>query len=157
MPGVVGIRVVATIEALKGAAVFGAALGLLSVIREDLRTVVAEVIGHLCMSPASHAARFFLDAADRYDDIRVQWLALLALGYSVIRFVEAYGLWKTRRWAEWVAATSCAIYLPLEMYELAKRITWLRVGTFLFNIALLIYMSWRLWAERKHQPKTTIA
>lgn len=147
--GIIGIRLVAAFEGLKGALVFFAALGLLSVIHEDLRQITAELIGHFYLSPASHAARLFLDAAERFDDVRVQWLAVLALLYSSLRFVEAYGLWHARRWAEWLAATSCAIYLPLEIIELARGITLLRVGTFVFNLALLIYMSLRLWFERR--------
>lgn len=151
MASVVGVRVVATLEAIKGALVLAAALGLLSVIHQDLRTVAAELIGHLYLSPASHAARMFLDAAERFEDVRVQWLAVLAFCYALLRFVEAYGLWYARRWAEWLAATSCAIYLPLEMVELARGITWMKVGTFTFNVALFVYMTWRLWSARKRE------
>jgi uncharacterized membrane protein (DUF2068 family) len=149
MSNVFGLRVVATFEAIKGTLVFAAALGLLSVFHEDLRTVAAEVIGHFYLSPASHAARIFLDAAERFEDIRVQWLAVLAFCYAMLRFVEAYGLWYARRWAEWIAATSCAIYIPLEIVELTRGITWLKLGTFMLNVALCIYMTWKLWSARK--------
>jgi len=148
-----GLRLVATFEALKGVLVFAAALGLLSVIHEDLRTIAAELIGHFYLSPASHAARLFLQAAEKFDDIRVQWLAALAFCYATLRFVEAYGLWRARRWAEWIAATSSAIYLPLEIVELIRGITWLRLSTFAINAALCIYMTWRLWSERKRETQ----
>ena len=48
---------------------------------------------------------------------------MTALTYSAIRFTEAYGLWRERRWAEWLSAVSGAIYLPFEIYELAGGIT----------------------------------
>jgi uncharacterized membrane protein (DUF2068 family) len=153
MPDISGVRVVATFEATKGALVFVAGLGLLSVVHEDLRTAAAEFIGHFYLSPASHGARLFLDAAERFDDVRVQWLATLAVCYSLLRFVEAYGLWYARRWAEWLAATSGAIYIPLELIELARGITWLKLGTFTINIALCIYMAWRLWSARKTETR----
>lgn len=40
-----------------------------------------------------------------------------------MRFVEAYGLWRERRWANWLAAISEGIYLPVEIYELFARVT----------------------------------
>ena len=154
--GIFGLRLVATFEAIKGALVLAAAFGLLSVIHQDLRTIAAELIGHFYLSPASHAARLFLDAAEKFDDIRVQWLAALAFCYTALRFVEAYGLWHGRRWAEWIAATGSAIYLPLEIMELARGITWLRFGTFAVNAALCIYMTWRLWSERKRKAPASV-
>ncbi|MCZ7627423.1 MAG: DUF2127 domain-containing protein [Candidatus Methylomirabilis sp.] len=42
----------------------------------------------------------------------------MAAGYASVRFVEAYGLWLERRWAEWFAAVSGGIYIPFEIYEL---------------------------------------
>jgi uncharacterized membrane protein (DUF2068 family) len=76
-------------------------------------------------------------------------LAGLAALYSLIRFVEAYGLWHQRRWAEWLAALSGAVYIPVEVYEIAHRASWLKVGALLVNLAIVAYMVWLLTENRR--------
>ncbi len=48
--------------------------------------------------------------------------------YSGARSVEAYGLWFERRWAEWFALISGAIYLPVEIYELRRHVTEIKIA-----------------------------
>ena len=45
----------------------------------------------------------------------------IATVYSSLRFIESYGLWRQRVWAEWLAIISGAMYLPLELYKLVRR------------------------------------
>lgn len=65
--------------------------------------------------------------------------------YALLRLVEAYGLWRERSWAEWLAAASSGIYLSYEIAELAARVTPLRiVVTFSANLIVVGFMVWRL-------------
>ena len=50
------------------------------------------------------------------------------------------GLWRKRVWAEWVAFASGALYLPFEINEMFHRLTAIRVGIFVVNLAIVIYM-----------------
>jgi ATP/maltotriose-dependent transcriptional regulator MalT len=40
---------------------------------------------------------------------------------------EAYGLWRERHWAEWLAAVSATIYIPVEIHEIVKHPSWREV------------------------------
>ncbi len=64
----------------------------------------------------------------------------MTMGYALVRFVEAYGLWQGRRWAEWLAALSAGIYLPFEIYELSKSATWILISAFVTNILVIVVM-----------------
>ena len=57
--------------------------------------------------------------------------------YGTVRFIEAYGLWRERRWAEWLAAGSGGLYLPVELYEMARGFAWLAVTGLVIN-ALIV-------------------
>ena len=70
------------------------------------------------------------------------------LVYAAIRFAEAYGLWFERRWAEWLAALSGAIYVPVEIYELTRGVSWIKLTALLLNAAIVIYMCRVLWRTR---------
>jgi len=72
-------------------------------------------------------------------------LGLVAVVYCVVEGVEAVGLWMQRRWAEYLTALATAGFLPLELYEIAARVTVARIVTLVVNIAILLYL---LWAKR---------
>src|SRR5947207_11079087 len=116
-----GVRAVAFFEALKGTLVLVAGFGLLSLVHRDLEDLAERLVQHSHLNPASHYPRVFIEAAARTSDARLRTLAALAFAYSCVRFVEAYGLWKMRAWAEWFAIISGGLYLPVELYELIER------------------------------------
>ena len=71
-------------------------------------------------------------------------LRLLALGlalYAVIEVVEGIGLWLVRRWGEYFAFVVTAVFLPYEIYDLTSKVTVLRVGAFIVNLALVVYLA----------------
>ncbi len=68
------------------------------------------------------------------------WIAAGLTAYTVIVVVEAVGLWLAKRWGEYFAMVATSAGLPLEIYELAHKITYLRAGAFLLNVALVVYL-----------------
>src|SRR5439155_519155 len=68
------------------------------------------------------------------------WIAVGLAAYAIIELVEGVGLWYARRWAEYLTVVATAAFLPLEIYELTEKITWLRVGALIFNIAAVVYL-----------------
>ena len=139
-----GLRTIAGYEAAKGAIVLLAGLGLLGFIHRDVQEAGEELVRHFHLSPSAHYPRIFLGLTARVTD---GWLWTLALGsmlYSALRFSEAYGLWRGKAWAEWLAAISGAIYVPFEVVELVKRVTTLRIASLLVNLVVVGYMLWLL-------------
>lgn len=65
-------------------------------------------------------------------------IALLA--YGVLEGIEAIGLWRLKRWAEYLTFISTTLLLPLEVYELATRASALKVIGFLINVAVVVYL-----------------
>jgi uncharacterized membrane protein (DUF2068 family) len=70
-------------------------------------------------------------------------LAVTAVAYCLIEGVEAVGLWRERRWAEYLTAIATAGFLPFEIKELINRVTVLRVGALVINLAILIWLVYR--------------
>jgi uncharacterized membrane protein (DUF2068 family) len=67
-------------------------------------------------------------------------IGCLVVVYALVRFIEAYGLWRARRWAEWLAAVSGAIYVPFELYELSRGLSWLKLAALTANLAVVAFM-----------------
>jgi uncharacterized membrane protein (DUF2068 family) len=139
------LRAVATFEMLKGMVVLMAACGILLLIhREDPWDIADGLLRLLHISPDHHFAQVFLDWADSLTMARIWAVAVAAISYSVLRFVEAYGLWYARAWAEWIALISGTLYLPFEIYKLIHRQSIFHVSVLLVNLAIVFYMAYLL-------------
>jgi len=144
-----GFRAIALYEAGKGGLVLVAGLGLLSMIHGDVQALAERIVRHTNLDPASKYPRIFLDAASRTTDTHLWIFAGLATLYAAGRFVLAYGLWFERRWAEWLALATVAVYLPVESYGLIVRVTWIKSCVFLLNLAIVLYIVYALRLSSK--------
>ena len=98
--------------------------------------------------PGSTQARGVLGYFSRafsYSSTHLVHLGLLVTAYAVLEAVEMVGLWRYRRWAEYLTATAVALFIPLEIYELSKGISAFKVIAFVINILVLVYL---LYAKR---------
>jgi uncharacterized membrane protein (DUF2068 family) len=67
-------------------------------------------------------------------------VAAFLMFYGLLQLVEGVGLWMLKRWGEYFAVVATSLFLPLEMYELTERVTALRLGAFLLNLAAVAYL-----------------
>ena len=70
----------------------------------------------------------------------LQAVAFVAAGYAVLEGVEAVGLWYGRRWAEYLTFIATTALLPLEIYELSNRVSVFKIGAFVINVVVVIYL-----------------
>lgn len=148
-----GLRTVATIEFSKGIGAVLVAFGLLSLLHKDLWDVADSVLQFFHVNPDHHFAQTILDLADRVTDAQLWGFASGALAYSIIRFIEAYGLWRTRVWAEWLAILSGLIYLPFEIRSLLHKSTPFRWSVLLINLVLVGYVAYVRFSEERRRRR----
>jgi uncharacterized membrane protein (DUF2068 family) len=141
-------------EAAKGVLVLVVGFGLLSFVHQDVDQLAEELVRHFHLNPASRYPRIFLDVTSHLADLRVWLLATFAFCYASLRLAEAYGLWRGRRWAEWLAVASGTVYVPIELYELFTGLSGIKIATLTANIAIVAYMSRVLWRSREGSPPT---
>jgi uncharacterized membrane protein (DUF2068 family) len=134
------LRLVALFEFAKGLFVLCIGVVALLLVHKDAWLIAESVLAVLHISTDRHSAQLFLDFADRLTDAKLWAAARLALAYSVLRFAEAYGLWKQRTWAEWVALLSGTLGLPWEIRMIVREVTFMRVAIFIGNLAIIFYM-----------------
>lgn len=135
-----GLHLIAAFEAFKGILVLGAGFGVLRFIHHDLQKLGEHLVVSLKLH--EHSSHVFMKIILGLHDRDIVILACLAFAYSSLRFVEAYGLWRERTWAQWLAIISGGLYLPLEFYELYQHLTPLKALVTVFNILLLVYLIW---------------
>ncbi|HEU5419955.1 MAG TPA: DUF2127 domain-containing protein [Streptosporangiaceae bacterium] len=70
----------------------------------------------------------------------ITWLAAGLAAYAVVEVIEAAGLWLARRWGEYFAMVVTSAGLPLEIYDLSRKVTVTTLAFFVINLALVLYL-----------------
>ncbi len=91
----------------------------------------------------------FLNAADKMSDASIATILGVAIAYALLRFIEGYGLWRQRVWAEWLAIVSGCLYIPFEVWKLIRHPNELHVVVLAINILVVLYIAWVRWDEIK--------
>ncbi|MEO7150514.1 MAG: DUF2127 domain-containing protein [Burkholderiaceae bacterium] len=150
MPKLTGtIRSIAVLEFAKGLLVLAAGFGLLTLLHRDLLSIATRMVEHAHLNPASHYPRIFLEAAERTGEPRLRLLAAGAALYASLRLVEGYGLWRQRAWAEWLAALSGALYIPIELLRMAQHPTALGGAVLAVNVVVVAVMGLAVLRRRR--------
>jgi uncharacterized membrane protein (DUF2068 family) len=70
----------------------------------------------------------------------IKLVGLVFAIYALIEGIEAVGLWYQKRWAEYLTFIVTTSLLPLEIYELAHRLTPFKILAFVINVAVVAYL-----------------
>ena len=150
-----GVRAVALLEAGKGLLALLAGSGLLLLWDADLQTLANELLRHLHLNPGRLHGNVLWEAMTSTPLGQLHLIALGVLCYSVLRFVEAGGLWLDRRWAKWLGVLSGGIYVPFEVRELLLHPRLLSVSLLTLNVLIVGYLALRLSRRGRNQPRRT--
>lgn len=72
-----------------------------------------------------------------------QTVALVAAGavaYAALEVAEGVGLWLARRWGEYLAMVATSLGLPLEIYDLTRKVSVIALVLFALNLVLVLYL-----------------
>jgi uncharacterized membrane protein (DUF2068 family) len=94
-----------------------------------------------------------VNAVEKVLNAKPSTLNLIAaglLGYGLLQIVEGIGLWSLKRWGEYVAVVGTTLFIPLEVYEITEKASWLKITVLVINIAAVAYLllSKRLFGVR---------
>jgi uncharacterized membrane protein (DUF2068 family) len=138
------LRTIAIFEVVKGLTAIIASTGLLNMTHQNVHQVTTWLINLFQLDSDAHYFKTLFDYTDLLNNDDLHLIVLMASGYAAIRFAEGYGLWKSRAWAEWLAAVSGAIYLPIEISHLLKHASIINITVLATNAAVVVYMIYRL-------------
>jgi uncharacterized membrane protein (DUF2068 family) len=77
-------------------------------------------------------------------DGKLALIGRAGLAYGVMQLVESYGLFRRRKWAEWLVVVATTLPIPWELYELFHAPSWMRFGILALNVGIAAY----LWHRR---------
>ena len=144
-----GLHIVAFLEGAKGLLVLVVGFGLLEFIHKDLHLAAEQIVRSIHLNPARHYPKIFIDAANHMTDGNLWAMALSAIFYSVVRFVEAIALWRQRQWAAWFGLLTGGMYMPVEIIGILRGATWPIVAILIINASIVVYLAYVLYHSRQ--------
>jgi uncharacterized membrane protein (DUF2068 family) len=118
----------------------------------DWASEISRLIQKLGLNPQENWIRRLLDKITRIGSSRYVVFGLIALAYGALEGAEAYGLWRQRRWGEYLTVIATSLLFIPEVWELTKSASFLKVGAILVNIAVVAYLIWRLRSGPPEAP-----
>lgn len=96
------------------------------------------------LNPNSNWVQRIVEDVRRIHGNEDVFFGIVALAYGALEAVEAYGLWRRRRWGEWLTVIATSLLLVPEIWELTKSISVLKLGALLANLLIVAYLLWRI-------------
>ena len=119
---------------------FAIGLGALRLLHKDVGDLLSDLADHLRFNPESHLLNFILDKASLLNDPILRRIGFVAFSYAAITLAEGIGLYLQESLGR-VPHPRHHRFLPaLELFEVLRRITWIRVGLLTINILVFLYL-----------------
>jgi uncharacterized membrane protein (DUF2068 family) len=67
-----------------------------------------------------------------------------SLIYAAVFIVEGIGLMLRQTWAEILTVVVTTSFIPIEVYELTRHASWIKLAVLAVNAAVVVYLLWRL-------------
>jgi uncharacterized membrane protein (DUF2068 family) len=112
-------------------------------LRDTFYRVVADIQHTAGGAPVQTGHVGILHDLDRLFSLRSGTLHVVGAAvasYAVLEGVEAIGLWYQQRWAEYLTFIATTALLPLEVYELTRTVSPLKIIALIVNVAVVVYL-----------------
>jgi uncharacterized membrane protein (DUF2068 family) len=124
-------------------------MGAAKLLHKDLAFEVERWADIFRVDPNNHYFRRLLEKFLTLDDRKLRELSIGTFFYSAILLTEGTGLLMRKRWAEYFTIIATSSFLPLEIYELTRRISAPRIIVLLLNVAVVVFLAFSLYRNRK--------
>lgn len=143
------IHLISLEKTIKAIVLIVVGLKLLSLVNQDVHAWASDFVTRHGIDITNRYVHSALEKLVGVDNSQIVTWSSIAFFYSCVLLIEATGLWLQKRWAEYFTAISTGLLLPIEIYEIYERFTWVRVAILLINIFIVWYLATRLRDEKK--------
>jgi uncharacterized membrane protein (DUF2068 family) len=129
-------------------------VGALRLLHKDVDDVLARLADHLRFNPESRLVNFILEKSSLIDDRILRRIGAVGFFYAALDLLEGIGLYLEKVWGEYLTLVITASFLPLEIFEVFRRLTWIRVSLLAINALVFFYLLQLVVARGKHRRTT---
>jgi uncharacterized membrane protein (DUF2068 family) len=143
-----GLVLIAAYKLLQALLFAALGVGAVKLVGKDAAEVLGRVADHLHFNSEWRLVDFILDKASLLSDPLLRRIELAAFAYAALGILEGTGLYLEKAWGEYLTLAITASFLPWEILEILRRVTWFRSGLLAANVLVLFYLL-KLITERQ--------
>jgi len=147
--GDVGFRVIGVFKVLGASLLAAAGLGAFRLMGRDLGEWAEQLVQRLHLDPENRLIRAAVAGVSGVEPDKLRLIGIGTVVYAALYLVEGVGLLLRRRWAGYLVIVITASLLPIELVELARKVTVVRGLVLGVNLAILAYLVVELVRERR--------
>jgi uncharacterized membrane protein (DUF2068 family) len=138
------IRLIGLFKLVKAILLVAVGIGAFKMVHSNLTEIATQWVIRLGLDPAGrHVGRLLVETANVTPN-RIRDVGVGSFVYAALFLTEGTGLLMAKRWAEWFSVIITSSLVPFEIYEIYRHPTVLKVGALLVNIAVVVYLVYRI-------------
>ncbi len=145
------LRLIALFKFFKAVTLVLVGIAALRLIHGNAANALTHLVHTFGLNPGGRYVDEALGKLARMPPGKFKELGIGSFVYAALFFTEGTGLWLGKKWAEWFTAIITGSLIPLEVYEIVHHPTATKGIVLVLNIAIVIYLLFRIRDER-HKP-----
>jgi uncharacterized membrane protein (DUF2068 family) len=138
------IRLIAICKLFKAALLIAFGVGAFRLIHKDLGNVLEHWIRALRFDPGQHFLDMALAKASHVSPEQIRKVGVGSFIYAALFLTEGTGLWMRKRWAERLTIIITSSLVPIEIYEIYRHPSWVKVVVLALNVAIVVYLIYHM-------------
>jgi uncharacterized membrane protein (DUF2068 family) len=142
------IRLIAVFKVFKAMLLIGVGVGALKLIHTDVSSLLEKWVTHFGLDPGSRYLGHLILTAATLTPNKIKELGVGSFVYAGLFLMEGIGLWRLKRWAEWLTVIITSSLAPLEIYEIYRHPTPAKTLVLFINLAVVGFLAHRIRVGR---------
>lgn len=128
-------------------------IGAIRLLHRDLMQIAEHLILAMRFNPEGRFVNLFLENVAMINPHDLRRISAVIFAIAGLDAIEGIGLVLEQAWAEFVTLVLTASFLPLEIYEILRRMTWIRVSLTVINLAVVVYLIYYVQARMRERRR----
>jgi uncharacterized membrane protein (DUF2068 family) len=146
---------IAAYKCLQAVLIAAIGFGALHLLGKDAGDELADLAERLHFNAEWRLVDFLLAKAEFLNDPLLRKIGITAFIYAGLSMVEGVGLYLEKTWAEYLTLVITASFLPWELVEFVRRLTWVRASLLAINMVVFLYLL-KIVVERARQRASVV-
>ena len=138
------LRLIAAFKFLKAALLIALGVGAFKLVHRDVGAVFEHWTEALRLDPANRWVDAALAKASHVRPDQIKRLGFGSFLYAALFLIEGTGLWLQKRWGEWLTVIITSSLVPVEVYEIYRHPSAIKVVVLVINLGILGYLIHRI-------------
>jgi uncharacterized membrane protein (DUF2068 family) len=133
----------------KGVVLLAVGIGALRLLNKDIAFEVYRWANAFRVDPGSRYLHLLLARLSIMSEKTLKELSVGTFVYSALFLTEGIGLLLRKHWAEYFTIIVTGSAIPLEVYELVRRATYVKGIVLVLNVAVVAYLAMNVRRDRR--------